>query len=217
MKVFHYIICLSLSLSSLYSCQQKNTAEIESKQVVVERTDINNTLVDTNSRVIHKKDFEKILKDPKTPKIAIEIYNGTYKAVDDSALALLRYLEDDNYLVRWFYFRVITDSYKYADGAYAEGLGGMGAEYTKSKTCEFADYFNNKEIFNYNDLVTWANIVILELRIDDETGNEATILGFNEILKNNSKYCEQSQRKTIDSFCEVMKKEWKEYAKNSHL
>ncbi|MFV0536465.1 MAG: hypothetical protein ACK5M3_03740 [Dysgonomonas sp.] len=217
MKVFHYIICISLLLSSLYSCQQKGTAERESKQIVAEETHIDSTLTYTNPRIIHKKDFEKILKDPNTPQIAIEIYNGTYKAVDDSALALLRYLEDDNYLVRWFYFRVITDSYKYADGAYAEGLGGMGAEYTKSNPCEFADYFNNKEIFNDNDLVTWANIVISELRIDDETGNEATILEFNEILKNNSKNCEQSQRKTIDSFCEIMKKEWKEYAKNNHL
>lgn len=211
MKAYHYLVCISLSFSSFYSCQQKGTGERESKQIVVEKTDLDSTLVDTNSRIIHKKDFEKILKDPKTPKIAIEIYNSTYKAVDDSAIDLLEYLESENDLVRWFYFRVITDSYKYADGAYAEGLGSLGTAYIKGKTCEFADYFNNKEIFNENDLVTWANIVVLELMIVDETGNENTVLEFNKILKDNSKNCTPSKKKTIDSFCEIMKKEWKIY------
>ncbi len=215
MKVYHYIICISLSLSSFYSCQQKGTEEKESKKIVVEKMDIDSIFTDTNAIIIHKKDFNKILKDHKTPKIAIEIYNGTYKAVDDSAIDLLEYLESENDLVRWFYFRVITDSYKYADGAYAEGLGSLGTAYIKGKTCEFADYFNNKEIFNENDLETWANIVTLELAINDEIGNETTVLEFNKILKDNSKNCTPSKKKTIDSFCEIIKKEWKIYRESN--
>src|ERR1044071_4398044 len=67
--------------------------------------------------------FKKYLTDPKTPQLAKDIFNNNWKLNDDEPLEFLGYLHGKDKQARPFYFRVVTNTYSKADGAYAEGLG----------------------------------------------------------------------------------------------
>lgn len=163
---------------------------------------------ETNPLSIRKSDFEKVLKDPKKPAMAVELYNNTYRLKDDEPMVLLENLHSNDVLKRWFYFRVITNSYKIADGAYSEGLGFEGKKYIENNTTEFAAYFDNHECFADSDLETWANIALLEFKISGEKSNgkydSEIVSDYCKKLKANCANAPSNQQETIDKFCRLL-------------
>ena len=206
----------------IVACGQKSNTErsVEKKDSKTQTTQRKDTVVTQKDAIttIHKSDFEKLLKDPKTPKMAIELYKNKYQMKNDNEpLELFDYLERGNIAERMFYFKAITNSYIISDGAYAEGLGCYGKEYVEKKTCLFASYFDNKECFSDEDLDRWVNIVVGEFEIDGEieTGkyDKTIVVEFNKKLKENCKNATTNQKVTIEKFCKLLDKKYNEYIK----
>ena len=199
--------------------QENNESIVSQKQdsVMIQQDSIANQK--ENIKMIHKSDFEKFLKDPKTPKMAIELYHNTFKLKEGDPIELLENLESKDTLKRWFYFRVITNSYKISDGAYAEGLCNIAKEYIENNTCEFASYFDNKECFNDKDLDIWASMAMSEFAIIGEIERnkyDKTIVDkYNKKLKENCKSATKNQQETINKFCKQLKNNWIEFLKHT--
>jgi len=217
-KKMKHLLTIGLTLIFV-ACGQKSNNEktVEKKDSITQTTQKLDSILTQKEdiKTIHKSDFEKLLKDPKTPKMAIELYYNTYELKGDEPLDLLENLESKDKLKRWFYFRVITNSYKISDSSYAEGLGEIGEEYIKNKTQEFASYFDNKECFTDKDLETWADISMLDFsisgQINDSVYEKTIVSNFNKKLKNNCKNCMTSQKETIDKFSKVLEKKYNDY------
>ncbi|MFM9947576.1 MAG: hypothetical protein ACKV1O_06525 [Saprospiraceae bacterium] len=134
------------------------------------------------------KEFYKFVNDPKTPKLATDIYldKEWNLSNDNEALALLDSLTAKDKTSRPFYFKVVTKSEKKSDGYYSEGLGYAGYNYVLTNTQEFASYFDNKQCHTDNDLATWADIVIMEFSISGEGSYDKPIVDdYIEKLKSN--------------------------------
>ena len=218
------ILTFGLTLILVACGHKSNTINcVEKKDSVTEITHKQDSIVNDqqNLKTIHKSDFDKFLKDPKTPKMAIELYYNTYKLKGDEPLDLLENLESKDKLKRWFYFRVITNSYKISDSSYAEGLGNIGEEYIKNKTQEFASYFDNKECFTDKDLETWADISMLEFsisgQINDSVYDKVIVSNFNKKLKDNCENCKNSQKETIDKFSRLLENKYNEFIQRQHI
>jgi hypothetical protein len=175
-----------------------------------------------NNIILPKEDlpncsFDKILSDSKTPKLAKELFNNTAKNSDE-ALAYFKYISSNDKQKRYFYFRVLTNSYKIADGSYSEGLGNFGKEFIENNPKEFCDFFDKKECFTENDLEIWAKIVVLEFQIIDEnieTGKgEPLVESYSKKLIKDSEWFPESQKKTIRKFTNYLKNEWGDFLKN---
>ncbi len=175
-----------------------------------------------NNIVLTKKglpncSFDEILSDSKTPKLAKEIFNNTAKNSDE-ALAYFKYISSKDKQKKYFYFRVLTNSYKIADGSYSEGLGNFGKEFIENNPKEFCDFFENKDCFTENDLKIWAKIVVLEFQIIDEnieTGKgEPLVESYSKKLLKDSERFPESQKKTIRKFTNYLKNEWGNFLKN---
>jgi hypothetical protein len=161
--------------------------------------------------------FDNFLKDPKTPKLAKEIYldNEWNLNNDTEALALLDSLTAKEKTSRAFYFKVITKTIKKSDGYFSEGLGLAGYEFIENHTQEFASYFDNKQCHTENDLATWAEIVIMEFSISGEGSYDKPIVDdFIKKLKSNCKNCSTTQKETIDKFGLILKEKWGEFLKH---
>ena len=89
--------------------------------------------------------FNKIITDPKTPKLAIKLFNNDAK-YSEEPLSYFDKLKNSDKETREFYFRVLTNSYKNADGAYAEGIGNLGKEFIENNPKQFATFFDNKRV-----------------------------------------------------------------------
>lgn len=201
------------------SCSQNsnNSNTIEESESIMQsklKYDSISTKNDVES-VISKSDLEIFLTDSSTPKMAVELYNNTYVLKDDEVLDILENLESKDVLKRWFYFRVITNSYKIADSSYSEGLGYAGKEYIENNTCEFASYFDNKECFSEKDLETWVDIAMLEFRIIGETVDgrydQDIVINFNKTLIESCENAPSSQKETIAKFCKSLEKKYFEF------
>jgi hypothetical protein len=210
---------LTIGLTLIFvACGQKNNNEksVEKKDSVTLTTQKQDSVMTQKEdiKTIHKSDFEKFLNNPKTPKMATELYHNTYKLKGDEPLELLENLESKDVQKRWFYFRVITNSYKISDSSYSEGLGNVGKEYIENKTCEFATYFDNKECFTDKDLETWADIALLEFEIIGETDNgydKKIVVDYNKKIKENCKNSTTNQKATIEKFCKLLDTKYNEY------
>ena len=210
---------LTIGLTLIFvACGQKNNNEksVEKKDSVTLTTQKQDSAVTqkVGIKTIHKCDFDKLLKEPKTPKMATELYHNTYKLKDNEPLDLLENLYSKDVLIRWFYFRVITNSYKISDSSYSEGLGNVGKEYIENKTCEFATYFDNKECFTDKDLETWADIALLEFEIEGESDNgydKEIVVNYNKKIIENCINATVNQKETIDKFCKLLDKKYNEY------
>ena len=161
--------------------------------------------------------FDKIISDPKTPQLAIKLFNNNAK-YSEEPLSYFDKLKSTDKETREFYFRVLTNSYKNADGAYAEGIGNLGKEFIENNPKEFATFFDNKYCFNDEDIKTWAKITLLEFEIIDEnieTGKgEPLVYGYcKTLIKNSEKYSE-TQKETINKYCNYLKNEWGEFLKH---
>lgn len=161
--------------------------------------------------------FENILSDPKTPKLAIELFNNTAK-YSEEPLEYFDNLMSKDKEKREFYFKTITNSYQIADGAYSEGLGNFGKEFIENNPKEFATFFDNKNCFTDNDLKIWAKIALLEFQIIDdniEAGKgESIVSKYSKKLLIESKNYTDNQKETIRKFTEYLKKEWNEFMKS---
>lgn len=215
-----HLLTIGLTLIFVACGQKSNTKNsvVEKKESVTQTSMKKDSALTEKEdiKTIHKSDFEKFLKDPKTPKMATELYHNTYKLKDDEPLELLENLDSKDVLKRWFYFRVITNSYKISDSSYSEGLGNVGKEYIENKTCEFTSYFDNKECFTDRDLETWADIALLEFEITGETDNgydKKIVVDYNKKIKENCKNATANQKATIEKFCKLLDMKYNEYIK----
>ncbi len=162
-------------------------------------------------------DFDKFINDPKTPKLAKDIYLDKDWDLrnERESLALLDSLTAKDQYSRPFYFKVVTKTKKKSDGYFSEGLGLAGKEYVENNTKEFVSYFDNKDCFTDKDLATWAEIIMLEFSIIGEDGNNKPIVdNYIKKLKVNCKDCSITQKETINKFGLKLKNEWNNYLKN---
>lgn len=190
----------SILLSACSQADQKQERFIESKNL-------------STLKVVPQTDciYDSILSDPGTPKQAIALYNNTARYNEES-LDYFDQLSNKDKSTRAFYFRVITNSYKIADGAYAEGLGNYGKEFIEHHSREFTDFFDNSNCFNDEDLKIWAKIVVLEFEIMDdniETGKGKPLVDqYIEKLHKKSENYSKRQKEIIHQFCIYLRKEW---------
>lgn len=152
--------------------------------------------------------FAKLLNDPKTPKLAKDIINNTAK-YSEVPLDYFDQLNSKDTLTKLFYFKVLTYSYKIADGAFAEGLGYKGYEYVEKHTKDFASFFDHKQCLTEQDLSTWVDIVMLEFSLLGDNGSDKLMVD-KYILKlnTNCKNCTRNQKKTLNKFAVKLRKSW---------
>ena len=117
---------------------------------------------------------------------------------------------------REFYFRVVTNSHKVADGAYAEGLGYEGKRFIENYPKNFASFFDNTNCFTENDLSTWAEILVSEFAIDNEGEYDKPIVNeYINKVKLKCQDCSQTDNKIINRFGMTLNKKWREYLKKN--
>lgn len=214
---------LIIALFALNACNSgtdKNLVNENAEKVNADSLHVDNHQVNTSDtqpdKEFHSCNFENFIADKKTPKLAKEIYldNEWDLNNDTEALALLDSLTSKNKSSRPFYFKVVTKSYKKSDGYFSEGLGLVGKEYVENNTQEFIANFDNKDCFTANDLTTWAKIAMLEFSMDGE-GDNKIIDDYIKKLKSNCINCSPAQQENLNKFALALKKEWKEFFKNT--
>lgn len=215
------IIILTFGLLSCNNSADKKTVDNETAKdslVHIDTFYIDENEVNSNEyKEFHQCEFDKILNDPKTPKLAKDIYLDKEWDLrnDTEALALLDSLTAMDKTSRPFYFKVVTKSEKKSDGYYSEGLGLAGYEFVLNNTQEFASYFDNKLCHTENDLATWADIVIMEFSISGEGSYDKPIVDdYIKKLKSNCKDCSTAQKETINKFGLTLKEKWNEFLKH---
>lgn len=215
-------LLLVISLASTISCQQNTN----SKKLIThangellpnpEGNKKDSTMLAAYDSAKDKFHFKKYLKDPRTPLLAKNIFYNKWQLNDDEPLTLLNKLYADDMDARPFYFRVITNSYSKADGAYSEGLGNAGYEYIKNNVAEFTNYFTEADGFTDNDLRTWAKIVLLEIKLDyDNTEYDKYLLikNYVQAVEKNCNNCKQAQLNVLNKFEYYLQESWTEYLK----
>lgn len=208
-----------ISLFVLTACNSKtdnNVINENDKTVSIDSNEINGA---EGKPVIgiHKCNFENYIADEKTPKLAKDIYldKDWNFSNDNESLALLDSLTAKDRTYRPFYFKIITKTFIKSDGYYSEGLGLAGKEYVENNTKEFVANFDNKDCFTYNDLLTWAKIVVLEFSIIGEGEYDKPLVDdYIKKLKSNCKDCSPTQNENINAFGFLLKSEWKDFLKN---
>ena len=215
------IIILTFGLLSCNNSADKKTVDNEIAKdslVNIDTFYIDQNEVNSNEyKEFHQCDFDKFLNDPKTPKLAKDIYLDKEWNLrnDTEALALLDSLTAKDKTSRPFYFKVVTKSEKKSDGYYSEGLGYAGYNYVLNNIKEFASYFDNKQCHTDNDLATWADIVIMEFGISGEGSYDKPIVdNYIKKLKSNCKDCSTAQKETINKFGLTLKDKWNEFLKH---
>ena len=216
------IIILTFGLISCNNSRDKKTVDNKTGKdslVHIDTFYIDENEVNSNEyKEFHQCEFDKILNDPKTPKLAKDIYLDKEWDLrnDTEALALLDSLTAKDKTSRPFYFKVVTKSEKKSDGYYSEGLGLAGYEFVLNNTQEFASYFDNKLCHTENDLATWADIVIMEFSISGEGSYDKPIVDdYIKKLKSNCKACSTTQKETINKFNLALKEKWSEFLKQT--
>ena len=214
------IIILTFGLLTCNNSADKKTVDNETAKdslVHIDTFYIDQNEVNSNEyKEFHQCDFDKFLNDPKTPKLAKDIYlDKEWNLNNDAeALALLDSLTAKNKSARPFYFKVVTKTKKRADSYFSEGLGLAGYEFIENYTQEFASYFDNKQCHTDNDLATWADIVIMEFSISGEGSYDKPIVDdYIKKLKSNCKDCSTTQKETINKFGLTLKEKWNEFLK----
>lgn len=155
--------------------------------------------------------FAILLNDPKTPKLAKDIINNTAK-YSEVPLDYFDQLNSKDTLTKLFYFKVLSNSYKIADGAFAEGLGYKGHEYVEKHTIDFASFFDHKQCITEQDLSTWVDIVMLEFSLLGDNGSNKSIVDKYLLkLKSNCQNCSGSQKETINKFSVKLRNSWNDF------
>ncbi|MDP3929258.1 MAG: hypothetical protein Q8R57_09570 [Bacteroidota bacterium] len=214
-------IILTFGLLSCNNSADKKTVDIKTVKdslVHIDTFYIDQNEVNSNEyKEFNQCDFDKFLNDPKTPKLAKDVYLDKKWDLnnDTEALALLDSLTAKDKSARPFYFKVVTKTKKKSDGYFSEGLGLAGYEFIENHTQEFSSYFDNKLCHTDNDLATWADIVITEFSISEEGSYDKPIVDdYIKKLKSNCKDCSTTQKETINKFGLTLKEKWNEFLKN---
>lgn len=157
----------------------------------------------------------KFLRDPETPRLAKNLYQNKIQYAEE-ALSYFDKLNSKDPTEREFYFRVLTNSYTIADGAYAEGLGYLGKEYIENNTPAFLSFFDNTACFTDSDLSTWAGIVILEFSLVEEDEYDKPFVDeYSSGLIRNCKPCTPAQKTNLEKFTRILKGKWRDYLKHT--
>jgi len=213
------LIIITILAFGLFACNNitdTKTVENETKKDSFAYSD--NFSNDKNDNKTDNFDcnFDKFLKDPKTPKLAKDLFNNTAKnPTENEPIAYFDNFKSKDKQEREFYFKAVTNSYKIADGAYSEGLGYTAKEFIENYPKDFASFFDNKSCITYSDLEIWASILVLEFAIDSDGEYDKPIIDpFINKLKSNCKECSSTQKETINKLGLTLVKKWKEYVKN---
>ena len=213
------LIVITILAFGLFACNnvtdKKSAGKGNTKDSLVYSDNSSNDKND-NKTDNYNCDFDKFIKDPKTPKLAKDLLNNTASnPTDNEPLTYFEKFKSKDKQEREFYFKAVTNSYKISDGAYSEGLGYTGKEFIENNPKEFATFFDSKKCFTDSDLEIWANILVLEFAIDNEGEYDKPIIDqFINKLKLNCKDCSSTQKETINKFGLTLNEKWKEYLKN---
>jgi hypothetical protein len=155
-----------------------------------------------------------IMNDQKTPLLAKELFVNadSISSEPDEVLSWFTFLNSKDREKSIFYFKAITHSYKFVDGAFAEGLGNLGKTYIEHNTRNFARFFEETNCFTNKDLETWADIALLEFKILCEDEEDRYI--FKDYLRKiNSKCkgCSSAQINTLNRFRVLLQSKWDDY------
>ena len=199
-------------LASFISCKNESGYNRDQEMgTSSEKKDSDKKFIWTETKVTLNKDceLEEFLKNPKIPKLAKDLFEN--KATnDDKALEYFEKLKSLDKYERNFYFKVITNLYKVADGSTSEGLGYSGLMYIEENTLDFLNYFESKSCFSENDLKAWVGIVMLEFSLEYDNENNPNIVNsYISKLNLNSGKCNPSQKQTLKKFNDFLKEEWK--------
>lgn len=173
----------------------------------------------TNQKVEPLKDscdFSQLLNDPQIPENAKKLVHDNAPYSEES-LDYFDTIEHSEKNKKAFYFKAITNSYKIADGAYAEGLGSMGKEYVEKHTIDFLSFFDNTTCFTESDLKTWVNIVMLEFSLIAENEfNNTLIEDYIRTLNEQASKGSKQQKETLSKFNTLLKDRWKDLLKHKN-
>lgn len=206
---------------SIVGCKSSNDLKVDKPKTSKSIQSDNYDLEKAKSNVQPNCNFENFISDKRTPKLAKDIYldKDWNLSNDMEALALLDSLNANDISARPFYFKVTTKTYKKSDGYFSEALGATRYNYVLKNTQEFASHFDNKECFTENDLETWADIVLLEIHIEQEnvetTKEEHLVHKYCRSLKKQSENYTASQEQTISNFIGILERKWGEFLKNN--
>lgn len=218
---------LIIILLTLIACS--NRAEKNGVDEKVKTVNIDPLFIDSNDingaggqpfKEFNNCNFDNFIADNKTPKLAKDIYLDNYWDLnnDIEALALLDSLTAKNKISRPFYFKVVTKTFEKSDGYFSEELGIAGKEYLENNTKEFASNFDNKGCFTDKDLETWAEIVLLEIHLEQEdveiTKEEHIIYAYCRKLKKQSENYPAQQKETISKFTKILETKWGNFLKH---
>ncbi len=160
--------------------------------------------------------FDQPLRSAATPALAKKIFNDeAWDINNDEVLSFLDSLEGAEPASRPFYFRVVTNSYKKADGYYAESLGQAGKQYIEDHTREFLHYFDDSTCFTANDLQTWVDIVMLEFSMMSEDEHAQSLTDdFIKKVESGCSDCTPAQHSTLALFSRQLRNSWTAYLKH---
>jgi len=137
------ITILTFGLLSCNNSTDNKTVDSETAKgslVHIDAFYIDQNEVNSNEfKEFHQCDFDKYLNDPRTPKLAKDIYLDKKWDLnsDTEALALLDSLTAKGKSARPFYFKVVTKTNKKSDGYFSEGLGLAGYEFIENTLKNF--------------------------------------------------------------------------------
>jgi hypothetical protein len=216
---------LIITLLGLIACSNRTDKNgIDGKAQTVYADSLHN---DSNERKnaggqpyagLHTCNFDNLIADKKTPTLAKDIYLDKNWNLnnDNEALALLDSLTAKNKTSRAFYVKVVTKTYAKSDGYFSEALGLAGKEYIENNTAAFISNFDHKECFTPIDLNTWADIVMLEMKINDDGNSDNPIVDeYVKKLQSNCKNCSPTQKENIDQFGVILQHKWKTFLKKN--
>ena len=213
------LIVITILAFGLFACNNvtdKKSVRNETTKDSLVYSDNSSIDKNANNTDNYDCDFDKFLKDPKTPKLAKNLLNNTASnPTENESLTYFEKFKSKDKQEREFYFKAVTNSYKISDGAYSEVLGYTGKEFIENNSKEFVTFFDNKNCFTDNDLEIWADILVLEFAIDSEGEYDKLIIDqFINKLKSNCRDCSSTQKETINKFALTLNEKWKEYLKN---
>lgn len=212
------IIILTFGLLSCHHSIDKKSLKNEAAKDILIHNDENEINGGSEFKDIYDCDFDIFVNDPKTPKLAKDIYLDKEWNLnnDNEVLALLDSLTSQNKKSKPFYFKVVTKSEKKSDGYYSEGLGYAGYNFVLNYAQEFASFFDNKKCHTEKDLATWVDIVSLEINMNSEGDDyESIVENYIKKLTSNCKNCTPNQKETINKFGLLLKEEWSEFLKHT--
>lgn len=202
-----------LGILSCKSTSDKNT--VENPTVSGNLTYDDTTILSNNGNnnqnangELFNCNFENILNDSTTPELAKKLINNT-AIYSEEPLFYFENLVNKDKEIAAFYFKALTNSYNYSDGAYAEGLGGAGFSFVKNNTKRFVEFFDNKDCFTAKDLETWVSIVMIEVAlVSDNEFDEALIDDYIRDLNQKCGDCSLTQQATLKAFNLLLKEQW---------